>query len=337
MQKNLEGFVIFYDISNEILSKNWKKLYAKGGNFNLSYEWCAIWAKYFLCNKKTFIITLWKNNELVLLAPFYKKRGKLVLIGTKPDLYDEFGILYQNIKHVDEFITYLQQNLLDIAVKYINSQSELGKFFVKRFSQKAIRQSSHVLETKPFIDLDEFEFKRKQKDDFVRCCNNSVKNYGEALKFEFQTEKNPEFIKEFINFHKSRWGGGLLEKKPKICDFLEELFLNTNFCILSRLSLENSNKTVAYHLGFADSDGKFCSSMPTYDINFKKISPGKVLLYNIIYKLKQDEIKVFDFGRGSEPYKNWFCTGEDILFNISTFNSNKLVFSIRNLLNKVFR
>jgi hypothetical protein len=160
--KILNEFKVFYDFNDENLIKNWKTLYNKGANYNLSYEWCNIWFKHFVKRKKPYIITLWKNNELKLLAPFYIKNGRLTLIGTKPDLYDEFNILYETIEYIDELINYIQNNKLEINFKYINSESEIGKIIIKRFSQRGIRQVSHVLETKPIIIKEKFNFKRKQ-------------------------------------------------------------------------------------------------------------------------------------------------------------------------------
>lgn len=332
-----DGFKVFHSFEDEILVKNWNKLYNKGANYNLSYDWCRIWFKHFGKNKKLHIITLWKNNELKSLAPYYERVGRLTLIGTKPDLYDEFNILYEKTENIDELIDYLQHNKLDVNFRYVNSESEFGKTIVKRFSQRGIKQVSHVLETKPVIIKEKFSFKRKQKDDNTRCKNNAVKLYGEGLKFEFQAEKEKKYVDEFIEFHKARWGGGLFVRKPQIANFLQDLVLNTDFSVLSRLSLENSDKTVAYHFGFMDSAKKFWSSMPTYDINYKQISPGKVLLFDLITDIFSGDIEKFDFGRGSEPYKNWFCNYEEVLFNITTFQTKKNIMKIRNLINKILR
>lgn len=330
-----DGFRVFKTFDDLNLINGWKALYNKGANYNLSYEWCKIWFKHFGNESNLNIITLWKNNELKLLAPLYFRRGRLSIIGTKPDLYDEFNILYEKPEYIDELFDYFQQNNLDVHFRYINTESEFGKILVKRFSQRGIRQVSHVLETKPVIIKENFQFKRKQKDDYVRCKNNAVKLFAEELIFEYSPEKKAAFVDEFIQFHKARWGGGLFVRKPKIADFIQDLVLNTEFCILSRMYLQNSNKTVAYHLGFMDSNNKFWSSMPTYDVNYKQISPGKVLLYDLIGTVFSHETNKFDFGRGSEPYKNWFCNYEEVLFNITTFQSRKKILKIRNFINKI--
>ena len=354
-EKNItvtDGFKVFHSFDNEILVQSWKNLYNKGANYNLSYEWCNIWFKHFGKKQKLYIITLWKNNDLKLLAPFYTRGGRLTLIGTKPDLYDEFNILYEKPENIDELVDYIQRNKLDVNFRYVSSESEFGKTIIKRFSQRGIRQVSHVLETKPVIikrtssslpakqsSASDFSLplRRKQKDDNVRCKNNAVKLFGEGLKFEYQADRKKEYVEEFIEFHKARWGGGLFVRKPKIANFLQVLVLNTDFAVLSRLSLEKSDKTVAYHFGFMDSAKKFWSSMPTYDINYKQISPGKVLLYDIISNVFSENVEKFDFGRGSEPYKSWFCNYEEILFNITTFQTKKNIMKIRNFINKILK
>lgn len=332
-----DGFKVFHNFYDENLINSWNILYNEGANYNLSPDWCRIWFKYFGKNQQLHIVTVWKNNKLRLLAPLYLKGGRLNLIGTKPDLFDEFNILYEKPQLIDEFIEYIQNNSLDVNFRYVNCESEFGKILIKRFSQKGIKQVSQVLETKPVIIKEKFSFKRKQKDDNVRCKNNTAKLFDENLKFEFQTEKTPEYVQQFIEFHKARWSGGMFVKKAKLTDFIEDLILNTDFTVLSRLYLEKSNKTIAFHLGFMDSSKKFWSSMPAYDINYRQISPGKVLLYDLISYVFENNFIKFDFGRGSEPYKNWFCNYEEILFNISTFQNKKTVMKVRNLINKILR
>jgi len=69
--KMFPGIKIFTNIDDS-LRDDWKRLYLAGANYNLSPEWCDLWVKWFLTReKKLYIITFWKNNELQLLAPFY--------------------------------------------------------------------------------------------------------------------------------------------------------------------------------------------------------------------------------------------------------------------------
>jgi CelD/BcsL family acetyltransferase involved in cellulose biosynthesis len=94
--------------------------------------------------------------------------------------------------------------------------------------------------------------------------------------------------------------------------------MNSDVVLMSRFSLQPSDKTVAYHLGYVDSQNVMWSSLPAYNIEFNSISPGKILLHDLIAEAFKRGIKKFDFGRGSEPYKNWFANDHEIMFNIKT-------------------
>lgn len=324
-----------YNIFEEDLIFHWKNLYEKGGNYNLSFEWCNIWFKYFSKNRKAYIITVWKNEKLELLAPFYISGKTLSLIGTKPDLYDEFNILYENTKYLDYLFNYIEEKKLQLNFKHVNSESAFGKYLIKKFNSKGKKFVSCVTESKPSIK-NKFLPNRKLKDDFKRCQNNVFKNFSENLEFDLSVESKKEYIQEFFSLHKKRWNGGLLTRKPNIDKFIENLFLDTSVITLSRLYLSQTNKTFAYHLGYKDSNNVFWSSMPAYNTEYKQFSPGKVLLFNLISKIYENEIKRFDFGRGSESYKNWFSDYDEILFNITTYN-NKYYFKIRTLLDKILK
>lgn len=328
------GIKIF-DEFNDFLIENWNTLYKNGGNYNLSYEWCNIWFKYFSKNKQLYIITYWEKGVLKLLAPLYKRRHTVYLIGTKPDLYDEFNILYDDEKYISKFLDYIKDNRIQIHFKHINIETPIAKYLVKWFTQSNVMYKSHITETKPCI-MGEFAPSKNLKHDVKKCTNNAKNFYNSELEFTFNVERNKTIIKEFIELHKQRWGGGLLVKKPQICNFIEDLFLNTNLMTFSQLKLKENNETLAYLIGFIDSQQIFWSSMSAYKYEYKKISPGKVLLFNIIKEAYEQGVKKYDFGRGSEGYKNWFANYDEPLFNVVTYN-NKYYFKITSLVDKILK
>ena len=129
--------IIIYDTFDEHLIKKWRDLYLKGANFHLSFEWCSIWFKYFNKNRKLQIITIWDDNkELKLLAPFYLEKNKLYLIGSVWDYINEFDLLYENEKYLNNLLDYLIQEKIDVYFKYLNNESHLGKTIIKKISSK---------------------------------------------------------------------------------------------------------------------------------------------------------------------------------------------------------
>ncbi|OGI21813.1 MAG: hypothetical protein A2287_05100 [Candidatus Melainabacteria bacterium RIFOXYA12_FULL_32_12] len=329
------GIKVFEEFDDTLILR-WSDLYNKGANYNLSHEWCQLWFKYFAKKQKLHIITFWEDRDLKLLAPFQISRGRLSLIGTKPDLYDEFNILYQDSRYIDKLLEYIDQNKLEINFKHINSETEIAKHLIKRFYTKAVRQISHVTETKPYIS-GSFSTKNTIESDIKRCRKNAIKQYKEDFAFEYSVENKQGFIDEFISFHTYRWNGGMFVKKANLINFFKDVLLNTNSAILSRLYFPVNNKTAAFGFGYLDSNNKYWYSMTAYNHDYKKVSPGKVMLFDMITESFNRGIMHFDFGRGSEAYKNWFSNSESILFNIATYKHRVMVVKIRTLVEKILK
>lgn len=332
MQNN---FKIYTEINDELI-KIWQDFYNKGAGYSLSPEWCQLWFKYFKKTRSLYIITLWEEDEIKLLAPFYIYKNRLSLIGTKPDMYDEFNILSLDDSYTNKLFDYIFSNKLEINFKHVNSESKFGKVLIKYLSGKSIKYISHVTELKPYLNKP-FEPKRKLKDDIKRCKNNAVKLYEDELVFEYNVEDRKAFVEEFLSLHKKRWKGGMLVKKANLEKFIEDMLVNTSLITFSRLSLKNQNKSVAFHAGYLDSDNVFWSGMPVYDTDFKAISPGKVLLNDLISETFNKDVEKFDFGRGSEAYKSWFAKEEAILFNVETYHNRIFVIKIRKFIEKILK
>jgi hypothetical protein len=332
MNKNEETIEIYQNITDELYSA-WAKLYQAGAGYNLSPCWCKTWLKYFGNSENVKIITIWEQQELKLLAPFYTRMNKLTLIGTKPDLYDEFNILYKDKKYLEKLINYIKSNNYQLNFRHLDSESEFSKELIKYISGNAINQQSHVDETKFFILKDNFNPSGSFKGDVSRCKRNIAKDKDEKYIFEFRTEKTDELINQFIKFHIQRWGGGMLENNSAIVEFLKDI-LKSDLTVLSKLYLSKTNETAALAIGYLDSNNKYSYSMPTYNAAYSKYSPGKVFLYELINAVFENGINCFDMGRGSEPYKSWVTDQQSILFSIKT-NKNPKYYKAQRFVNKI--
>jgi len=329
------GIKVFNEF-NEALRQEWDSLYAKGANYNLSFKWCQLWFKYFKRKRDIYIITFWEDNDLKLLAPFYIYRNRLSLIGTKPDLYDEFNILYSSPKYIDKLLEFIEQNKFEINFKHLSSDTEFAKILIKRFSGHGVKQISGITETKPHIKISA-PLNKNAISDVKRCKKNAQKYFKQDIIFNYSAERKEEYIKEFIAFHKQRWNGGMLVKKAYLVNFIEEILKDPDLTVLSRASFSEDNITLAFGLGYLDSNKRYWLSMSVYNAKYNKVSPGKVMLYDLITESFNRGISHFDFGRGSEPYKSWFSNGESILFNIETYNSKIFVIKILNLIGKILK
>lgn len=127
---------------------------------------------------------------------------------------------------------------------------------------------------------------------------------------------SPEALQEFIELHCKRWNGGPFQFLEGLKGFVKRLYTETRLCELHALGSDEC--TMAYHLGYRNSDGSVTSAMPAFDPDYQRFSPGKVLLYQLIMD-KKDRNSRFDFGRGAESYKYWFSNAEDVLVHIKTY------------------
>jgi len=334
MDKNNINIEIYNDLENVILMRHWEYLYIKGSNYNLSYLWCKLWLKYFKKkNQKIFIFTIWNDDNLVFLAPLYKSNNNLYLIGSNPDLFDSFDLLYTDVKYIKQFYNFIFKNNYNIDFRYLDANSVVSKVLIKYLYQNDLEYESTIIDTKPIVNLDNLKIKTKEKSDVKRCKNRAVKYFNAELKFEMSVDKNINVLDEFISIHKKRWEGGPFINIEKFDLFIKEIS-KTDLVILSKLSMKE--KTLAYHLAYKDSFGVVNSAIPSYSNEYDDISPGKVLLYEILNDCKEKGMNMFDFGRGAEEYKYWFANQSSILFHIKTYNQKNIIFTIQKFSNRVF-
>ena len=141
--------------------------------------------------------------------------------------------------------------------------------------------------------------------DNIKYQTNRLRKLG---KLEFKIAINLNDKKKVIEF--------IIKNKikqytnTKVWNLFKQEF-NKNFFILSNLDMKEkayisyvtiNNEIIAAHSGYIYKD--ICYYLfPVYDEEYKKYSPGKILLKKIIDDSKLDELHYFDLTIGSEDYK----------------------------------
>ncbi len=328
-----------YDSFDKQFVEKWQELYEKGAIYNLSPAWCKLWFENFGSGKKLYIVAIYdKRENLKLVAPFYLKKNILALIGTRPVLYDECNILSVDKEHMVVLLDYIFQNNLDLNLTHVNAQSDFAKILQRYLCEKKIRYNAKLSETKQIINK-EFSPKHGELKNINRQKRYVENNMQDSYVFQFNIAKTQKNINELVKLHKARWGGGMLEKE-NTKKFFENLFLNFPEVKLSRLALAGEDKTTAFELGIIDSNGKYWFLMSAYDYNFHKISPGKVLMYELTKHLLENGVEILDLGRGCESYKGGYSNEENILVHFNTYNSNffsRLYIRIDDLIEKTIK
>ena len=334
VDSKMHDVVVFDTVDHELKNK-WNSLYNVGADYNLSYEWCTLWMKYFSKGAKYHIVTIWKENEIILLAPLKKRRNRLSLIGSAPDLYDQFNVLTKDIKVLKKFCHYIVDSPYDIDFRYLNCSSTLAKLLVKELYQKKTIYRSKVVDTKPSIRDINASRSKKIRDDIKRCKNNAKSLFCENLIYQEPKNRAEHYINELIALHIKRWNGGPFKYLVNYKHFIKELYQKTELIRLACLRFEGSEKVVGIHTAYQGTNKVLYSNIPAYDKRYSKISPGKVLLHEVLTSAARQGVEEFDFGRGAEPYKYWFASEDHILFDLVTYKRRKLYKKLRDLKDKV--
>ena len=76
--------------------------------------------------------------------------------------------------------------------------------------------------------------------------------------------------------------------------------------VMSRLCA--GERVLAQHLG-AQYHDVISHWFPVYDLEARSISPGRLLLWNMIQRARDDGVGIIDYGEGDQLYKQEFSTG----------------------------
>jgi hypothetical protein len=149
-----------------------------------------------------------------------------------------------------------------------------------------------------------------------------------------------DWVKEFCQCHIKRWNN--TSTPSEFRDNSKQLFLlkclkawnNDNNLI--RFSVKIKDTRIGFSINLKEGNTLIGHST-TYDPEFKKLSPGKSLLYIMAQWMKDNNIRVFDFGNGDEEYKYSLANKEQFLKRIFISPKKNILFIIKSKIIKVIR
>ncbi len=309
-------FKIYNDFSPHLISK-WQELYKEAGKiYNTSYDWCNVWFRYFGDNRELFLVSGWNGDRLEILAPLYRKGHKLHAIGTDPDFFDKFCILCRNREAAQDFVNFIIENKYEIDFRLVFPDCAFFKYLMRRLDQEFIyKKRIYGYKVKPLICRNEeliASLGRKYKK-LKRKEHLAQRDYNDELQYDFFTDKNENYIDEFIYFHQRKWD---TFRQKKARDFVRDLYLNNDFVTLSRLHLKNSGKSVAYSFKYQSPDRVLYSNMFSYNEEYSAMSPGLLVTYYDLCSDLVGSVDYIDYGTGSFEYKYYFANKEEIVMNV---------------------
>ena len=311
--KNLE-IKIFKSFSKELCDL-WKKFESSSTNyFFQSLDWQKLWFSHQLKHKnkiKNYTIVIYKNNEVIMVFPFnidYNNYLKILRWSGFPFADYNAPLLKNGIEINKVEFSFIWEKIIsndDFDCIFLDNQPEKiinlnNPFF--EFLKNKINNYYYSIKFK-----EKFEIKKKEIDN-IKYQTNRLKKIG---KLDFKIAKDKDEIIKVMNFiilNKSnqydRTKAWNLFKIKSYRELFETCNLNLSENIdLSYISL--NNEIIAAQSGYLYKK-RYYYLFPAYNHEYRKYSPGKILLQNMIVNSELNLFDYFDLTIGSEKYKEDF-------------------------------
>ena len=309
-----------YKYFSDELEFIWKHFETQSQNFIFqSFDWQKLWFKKQVLHStkiQNYTIIVFKNSKVIMILPlnitakygvnilnwsgfpFSDYNAPLVIKNNQINK-DDFFLIWKKIKNnKNEFDCIVLENQPE---KIVNLENPFFKFLKNKLNNYYYS----------LYFLNNFRIKKTELDN-IKYQTNKLKELGNL---QFKIAKKKDEIKKTLDFiihNKSiqyeRTRAWNLFKFNKHREFFitsnEDLIENNVVCYLTL-----DNKMIAAHSGFQYKQ-RYYYLFPAYLYEFRKFSPGKILLEKLIHEIKSLSYEYFDLTIGSENYKENFSNNK---------------------------
>jgi CelD/BcsL family acetyltransferase involved in cellulose biosynthesis len=298
----------------------WRELLARDPNRHVfaTPEWNRVWWEEFGANKDLFLLTMERGEDVVALIPLYRKkeddRRVLRFLGGI-DLTDYLGPICAESDR-DEVAETLVEWLMTTEIEWDefdahNMPVPLGfaEYLVDRADRRDVHFSLEQEETSAVLLLPESwdsyleQLKSKERHELKRKRRRIEREHPD-VRIRRTTDETLEVdLKLFVEMHRGAEGMKGHFMRPEIATFFERVahafapigWLRMDF-------LEIGDRAIASSFGF-ELDDSFYLYNSAYEPDFGRLSPGLVLVSELVKGAIASDTRVFDFLRGPERYK----------------------------------
>ena len=311
-------------IKNEFdlnLKKEWENLQQNSNiSFFQTFKWQKYWHEKCGNNLVNIITMVYKNDELISILPFNIKKIKLLkILSWNGFPFSDFNqpVTKQNrninskdlnfiISKLHSMYKFDNVHLINcVDASYLNNNKIKSNNISKLIFFKNGTDNRIISNFKKKINYDENRLRKNFKYE-VHINEN---NKNEIIDFFFK-EKHKQLARtkawNYLNYE---------VYKKYIYDLIE--FDNQNLCFSC---LKINKKIISSHIGYIYNN-IYYYIFPVYDQNFKKYSPGNILLSKLIDNYKAKKFNLFDFTIGNELYKKKLNNHMDQTYEFVSFNS----------------
>ncbi|MFC1806932.1 GNAT family N-acetyltransferase [Candidatus Omnitrophota bacterium] len=309
----------------------------------LTYGWLRSWWESYNVDHELLLLVVKSGKDIIAIAPMMISRTRYCGI---PVRKVEF-LATPRSDYSDMIVAENYSGVLDIVLKHIlakKDQWDIIEFSEIREDSPLLNHSKHILsaypcfynvtkvEVSPMINIED-TFETYFKTCVSKKIRTHIKQYIRALSSDAKMEvehytdisENNKLLDDFFLMHNKRW-----RTKQKKCKFGEDARRNFNIKVADNFSknkwfilsvLKLNAKPIAFHYGFIYTN-KFFYSIPTFDCDLAKYSPGIILLRHLVEYAFNNGFKEFDFLRGGEEYKFGWANRAKFNYKLVIFKKN---------------
>jgi len=302
--------------------------------FFVSHDWYELWFKYFLKNSELYVITVYKRDKLVAVAPFIGRLEKIKRIPVNK--LESIGNAYSPFRALMIDSTEDKQKLGSVLFKALR---KVPKWDIAQIGP--VYDGELYTETKNLLDNTRYcliekvvdtnwrlPFEALNYDEYLRARDKSVrqeikrrnKKLEELGSIEIKIVKGDEavgHIADYCTVYEKSWKQSE-HLGPGFHAELANIAASDNNLLLALMYLDGVPIAAQYRILCGDK----CFFLKTaYDTQYKRYSVGVILLNHVLkYLMNSEQVKMIDFGPGNETYKADWAEIKGSYTNFFLFN-----------------
>ncbi|MDQ3983082.1 MAG: GNAT family N-acetyltransferase [Actinomycetota bacterium] len=281
-------------------------------------EWNRVWWEEFGAGKELFVLDVRREDQPVGIVPLYRKieddRRILRFVGGI-DLTDYVGPICaaEDRRAVAAaFVEWLRTTEVgwdELDAHNLPVPFGFAEFLVERADQCGFRfaldqeETAAVLPLPPDWDAYLASLDSKERHELKRKRRRLLRDHPDAAFRTATAETLEADLRTFVDMHRGAEGLKGHFMRPEVATFFERVahaFMPLGWLRLD--FLEIAGRAVASTFGF-ELDGVFYLYNSSYEPDAARVSPGLMLVSNLVEECIERDFEHFDFLRGPERYK----------------------------------
>jgi CelD/BcsL family acetyltransferase involved in cellulose biosynthesis len=274
--------------------------------------WCRTWYRAYRDRYEPLVLTAWREERLVALAPLAVERRTRRLVFAGDSMTDRRDVVAASVADraaiVAEVLRWHAANRVRDPLRFgpVPTTSDTARL-VRALGRRVVPRA----DISPCVTLDDANVDRVLGKASVRRRLRHYERQGPVRLERITTSEQWHAVREtFFAHHSARQretGRPEVFADPRRRAFQDEL-LAADPSRAHVTVLRVGDRVVAEHYGYTY-NGVLWWGVPAHDVAEHKHSPGQVMLARLIASSAHEEETVLDFTPGDEAFKHRFATG----------------------------